>query len=223
MWQKWTRMSSVDEIRTHFTKHRKLARPLFAAGLLLLALPFGVEAKSEEEVRYPFDPACPWGRLSNGKGMIHRCLTQGEAEDLARKDESAKAPVVEKKTDEKAAVNAEAEKKAKPSPPREYNLDVGPIEADKGEISIGRLDKPLDRYRQCIDTKGGLSDKNATVVVKFLVRGEQQLAEGVSVDSFKGVSKAAADCIAEVVDRRKVGAPSAPLTGARLTFSIQGK
>ena len=32
--------------------------------------------------RYPYDPACPWGRIGNGKGIIVRCLSEAEAQAL---------------------------------------------------------------------------------------------------------------------------------------------
>jgi hypothetical protein len=219
-------MTPPAKIRAFFAKNRKFGLRFLAAGTLLVVLPLGVHAKSDEETRYPFDPVCPWGRLSNGQGMIHRCLTKGEAEGLARKDDApAKAPGEADKETKKVQSKTEQEKQdksaARPSP--DYELDVGPINAENGDITIGRLDKPVDRYRNCVDTKGGLQGKKAEVIVKFLVRGERVRAEGVSVESHKGVSKAAAECIAEVVDRRKVGAPSVPLTAARLTFSMHAK
>lgn len=210
-------MHSLAEIRAKIQRTRSIGPRLLGLGAALMVLPLVVEAKTETEARYPFDPACAWGRLSNGQGMLHRCLTRGEAEELARSDDAAgKTPAPVKKDQQKS----EDEKEALP---RDYNLDVGPIKADEGDITVGQLNKPMDRYRECIDSQGGLKAKQAEVVIKFLVRGERVRAEGVSVDSFSGVSKAAADCLAAVVDRRQVGAPTAPLTAVRLTFSMQQK
>ena len=45
----------------------------------------------------------------------------------------------------------------------------------------------------------------------------------MSVASHRGVSQKAAQCIADVVDRRKVGTPTVPLTGAKLTFEFKEK
>src|SRR6478736_10026753 len=49
------------------------------AGLLV---PLVGAADSATEARYPFDPACPWGRIANGKGMITRCISEVEARGL---------------------------------------------------------------------------------------------------------------------------------------------
>ena len=34
--------------------------------------------------RYPFDPACPWGRIADGKGMLVRCIDERESRTLAK-------------------------------------------------------------------------------------------------------------------------------------------
>src|SRR5690606_20606144 len=71
----------VAEART-----MRLSLTFFA---LCLVLPAAALATGDKASRYPFDPVCPWGRLSNGKGMIHRCITEDEARTLA---ESAEIP-----------------------------------------------------------------------------------------------------------------------------------
>jgi hypothetical protein len=183
---------------------------------LCLVLPTAALATGDKASRYPFDPVCPWGRLSNGKGMIHRCITEEEARSLA---ESAEIPVSRDKAPEEDKSGS-----APKSPgPKSYELTVGPISADQGEIAVGRLDLPLDRYRKCIDDNGGLRKPSGEVVVKFLVRAERVRAEGATVDKFDSVSLAAAECIAAVVDRRQTGTPTVPMTGAKLTFSLREK
>lgn len=181
-------------------------------------LPLGVLAKTSLEARYPYDPACPWGRLSNGKGMLHRCLTEQEAVQVTRS-----TPLSTAKPDSKAKPAKPDEEAAPPAPelPQgDVQLSLGPIVAEQGDITIGRLDKPLDRYKACVMDHGGLSAKEGAVVVKFLVRAEAERAEGASVDSFSGVSEKAAKCVADVVDRRQVGSPSADVTGAKLHFKF---
>src|SRR6188768_2226516 len=42
--------------------------------------------------RYPYDPACLWGRLANGKGTVVRCLTEKEAGAIATLITPAAAP-----------------------------------------------------------------------------------------------------------------------------------
>jgi len=187
-------------------------------------LPLGVLAKTSLEARYPYDPACPWGRLSNGKGMLHRCLSEQEAVQVTRATPlSAGTSTSAAKAETKAKpdkASEEAPSAAPELPLQEVQLSLGPIVAEQGDITIGRLDKPLDRYKACVMDNGGLSGKEGTLVVKFLVRAEAERAEGASVDSFSGLSEKAAKCVADVVDRRQVGSPSADVTGAKLHFKF---
>jgi hypothetical protein len=151
--------------------------------------------------------------------MFHRCISKQEARLLAEAeagDEKKPSAGGDKKPDPK--------EDEKPDPlPKGYELTVGPISADEGELNVGRLSLPVDRYRECVDKNGGLKKKTGKIVVKFLVRAERVRAEGVSVDSYENVSQAAAECIATVVDRRKVGVPTVPLTAAKLTFQLKEK
>lgn len=180
---------------------------LLAFGLALVALPLASQADSARVAHYPFDPACPWGRLSNGKGMIHRCLTKAEAQSLV--DGEKPTAVVPKKPPEAL--------------PRDYDVQLGPIKAEKGDIVIGRLSLPMDRYKDCLVKNGGLTKSEGRVVLQFLVRSERSRAEGVSVDSFVGTSQAVAQCLADVVDRRQVGTPSEAITPVKLTFEFREK
>ncbi len=188
------------------TSHRwpNISRGAF--GLLLVTLlPGALYGAAELTQRYPYDPACPWGRLSNGKGMIHRCVSQEEAESLGKQSATLQPQP------EKALPKQKEQLVA-------YELKVGPISSKEGDITIGALHKPLERYRQCIDTNGGLSQATSKVVIQFLVRAERGRAEGVEVKSVKGMQKEAAQCLADVVDRRKVGAPSQEIMAVELTF-----
>jgi hypothetical protein len=102
---------------------------------------------------------------------------------------------------------------------------VNPALADTGELPEARvqLSRAGDRFVQCVESGGGLSSSPARVTVRFLVR-ERGRAEGVTVKDRSGVSAAAAKCIAEVVDRRFVGYPAAPIVGADVSmdFSWEG-
>lgn len=178
-------------------------------------------ADPQTEARYPFDPACPWGRLSNGKGMLHRCISEAEAVQLA-------AAV---KTTPPQGALPEAKPTSKPEPAAEpepatseksapVSVTLAAIKADDGAMGFGKLAKPMDRYRECIEENGGLTTGKGQVVLTFLVRAEFVRAEGVEVKKFSGVSKKAARCLADVVDRRQTGAPSVPMTGVELTFDI---
>jgi hypothetical protein len=179
--------------------------------LLLLLWSAQGAADAEAETRYPYDPACAWGRIANGKGMLHRCLTEAEARSVADADPTRQEP--------KGALPEAPPTDA----PSKFDLQLGPLAPEEGELALGGLGKPVDRYRACIEENGGLSKPNGKVVVEFLVRAERSRAEGTEVNSFAGVSRAAAECLAEVVDRRTTGTPSVPMTGVKLTFSLIAK
>lgn len=230
------------------------------AAAAVFTIPWVSTADSKAEARYPFDPACPWGRLANGKGMITRCLGEEEARALlaggtitttsgdtvtVRGLVDAKPAAPQKasqkasqKTGQKAdetSAAAPAPSEASPAKPQEdtaptetpeppaarpVRVEVGPLIPDEGSVTIGRLDRPIDRYRACVEQNGGLSGTSGEVRVHFLVRGERSRAEGVEVTEFRGVSKKAAQCIADVVDRRITGTPSLPMVGATLVFKL---
>jgi hypothetical protein len=209
-----------------------------------LLAPGAGHADPATEARYPFDPACPWGRLANGKGMIARCLGEEEARALlagGTLTTSGGAKVAIRGIGEGAAsapstptpAGAAAPQSAAPSTPspaldaaasptptRPVKVEVGPVIPDEGELSIGQLGKPVDRYRACIEQNGGLQGTSGEVRIHFLVRGERGRAEGVEVAEARGVTKKAAQCLADVVDRRATGTPSQPLVGATLVFKI---
>jgi hypothetical protein len=192
---------------------------------------------AEPALRYPFDPVCPWGRVSDGRGLLVRCLDAAEAQRLSAASPPAAhapapaAPVVA------APARAEAAPVAPPPPvppappaaskaSRRVVLSaVNPAQADTGELPEARVQlvRAGDRFVQCVESNGGLTSSPARVTVRFLVR-ERGRAEGVTVKDRSGVSVAAAKCIAEVVDRRFVGYPAAPIVGADLSmdFSWEG-
>jgi hypothetical protein len=96
------------------------------------------------------------------------------------------------------------------------------VTADEGELPLAKkkLGLPLARYEKCVADFGGLSAAVGQVAVRFLVR-ERGRAEGVSVEKFQGMSQAAANCIAQVIDRRPTGTPEAPLVGATATVRVR--
>jgi hypothetical protein len=98
---------------------------------------------------------------------------------------------------------------------------VGPALADTGELpeAQAQLRKVQERYKQCVESNGGLERAEGRVTLRFLVR-ERGRAEGVAVKDRQGVSLAAAKCVAEVVDRRYVGYPSAPIVGATMNIDF---
>jgi outer membrane biosynthesis protein TonB len=214
-----------------------MKRPV-AILLGLAALATGAVALAEAEdallKRYPYDPACAWGRVGNGKGMVVRCISEDEAKAMRT---AAPAPVAAAKpapatpgvTSGKPAPDAtpapgstapetapDAATEPEPAPSDEsaaLEVTVGPVAADEGTLGVGKLGAPKDKYSACVQKNGGLSGKTGEVSVRFLVRAKG-VAEGVSVAKRTNMSKEAAQCVAEVVDRRRVGTPESPMVGA---------
>ena len=204
------------------------------------ALATGAVALAEAEdallKRYPYDPACAWGRVGNGKGMVVRCISEDEAKAL--RNAAPPAPVAAGKpapatpgvTSGKPAPDAppapgstapetapEPAAEPEPTPSSEESavleVTIGPVAADEGTLGVGKLGVPKDKYSACVQKNGGLSGKTGEVSVRFLVRAKG-VAEGVSVAKRTNLSKEAAQCVAEVVDRRRVGTPESPMVGA---------
>jgi hypothetical protein len=180
--------------------------------------------------RYPYDPACLWGRLANGKGTIVRCLSEQEAAALAPvanalplAPAAAPAPAVAPLAAPSAApaTTTAVAPEAAPKPGR-YDVTVGPVTADHGELPVGKLGQPKDRYLKCLDDNGGLRGDSGEVHVRFLVRSKG-VAEGVSVQKRVNVSAEAARCVSEVVDRRHVGTPDEPLVGATVLVKFSAR
>ncbi len=218
-----------------------MKRPVaFLLGFAALASGAVAVAEAEDALlkRYPYDPACAWGRIGNGKGMVVRCISEDEAKALraapaqapaASAKPAPTAPNVSsgKPAGEPAAPPssaapeaapdsaADAEPAPTPAPDADAPLEVtvGPVTADEGTLGVGKLGMPKDRYAACVQKNGGLSAKTGEVSVRFLVRGKG-VAEGVSVSKRSNISKEAAQCVADVVDRRRVGTPESPMVGA---------
>jgi len=214
---------------------------LFGSEQLPLAAAQAPGSAAEHPARYPFDPVCPWGRLSDGHGLLLRCLERSEAQALsgtapgASAAPSLSAPASSPAPDaarsatpsEGRAQALSGRNPALPATParnakvyRKVSVkEVGAAQADTGELpeAQAQLRKVADRYAQCIANNGGLEGEQGTVTLRFLVR-ERGRAEGVAVKERHGVSLAAAKCVAEVVDRRYVGYPMAPIVGATLSI-----
>ncbi len=182
--------------------------------------------------RYPYDPACLWGRLANGKGTIVRCLSEQEAAQLAPVANAL--PVAPAATPATAPPSSLAPPAAsasvtpalsaavtpEPAKPGRFEVTVGPLTADHGELPLGKLGQPKDRYSKCLEDNGGLhGGESGEVHVRFLVRAKG-IAEGVSVQKRVNVSAEAARCVSEVVDRRHVGVPDEPLVGATVVVKF---
>lgn len=222
--------------------NRKRALIMLPAAGLLLA--FGALANGETNDallrRYPYDPACAWGRISNGKGLIVRCLTESEAQAMRAVNP---APIPSASSAGSTATGSgspttttQPATSADPvtgpsgdtggsvvSPPgasdERLEVTVGPVTADSGQLGIGKLGAARERYAKCVSDNGGLKEASGEVQVRFLLR-QRGRAEGVSVAKRSALSAEAARCISEVVDRRYVGVPDAAIVGATVTIKF---
>jgi hypothetical protein len=204
---------------------KRTSQRIFVASLVGGLSVLGAAAAFSESVenllrRYPYDPACVWGRISNGKGMIVRCLTEQEANSVASQVKAAPEATPAASTPSTTAPPAEETPAETPvATSGRFEITVGPVVADKGELGVGKLGAPKDRYQKCIEDHGGLKGDKGEVHIRFLVRSKG-IAEGVSVQKRINVSTEAARCIADVVDRRRVGVPDEPLVGATLIMKV---
>jgi hypothetical protein len=213
------------------TSQRFLVSALGFAALGLVAAAALSESIESLVRRYPYDPACLWGRVSNGKGTIVRCLTEPEAASLASVANALPVAAAAAATPPLATAPAPAlstpaattavapDATAKPG---RYEVTIGPVTADHGELPLGKLGQPKDRYLKCLDDNGGLRGDSGEVHVRFLVRSKG-IAEGVSVQKRVNVSAEAARCVSEVVDRRHVGTPEDPLVGATVLVKFTAR
>lgn len=199
------------------------------ASSLVTALALGGVALADSALasRYPYDPACAFGRVADGKGMIVRCMSSREAKDVldsARraKAEAAKTAAMSSASAAKPGVPAEP----KPAPPEvekpkpksgPVKLRFGDLKVDEGSLpeAIKQLGRVTKRLEACVQDHGGLTRDEGELRVRFLVR-ERGRAEGVEVERRKAMSEKAGKCVADVIDRRLVGHPSVPITGASL-------
>jgi hypothetical protein len=190
---------------------RSMATALVA---LAASAPWVVASAAENSERYPYDPVCAWGRLADGHGMLIRCIEPDEASTLLQAAPRPRAAA-------KPAPSVAAAQASEPATGKLGVTNIGPAQADTGELplAVKKLGLAKDRYVECVGANGGLTEKTGKVVIRFLVR-ERGRAEGVSVKSHQGMSLAAAKCIADVIDRRYVGYPAAPLVGATIPIEI---
>ncbi len=168
--------------------------------------------------RYPYDPVCAWGRIANGRGLFVRCLSADEAALLRRAP--GPAPVG---TAVPAASASTLSGAPTASPPRENLVaELVSVRPDEGELELAmaKLGAPLERYASCVRDHAGLQARVGEVHVRFMVQ-ERGRAEGSSAEKYRGMTYEAAQCIADVVDRRPVGTPAAPVVGATAIIRVR--
>jgi hypothetical protein len=207
--------------------HRVLAATAIGLAALVTVL---VEAAADDAdtSRYPYDPACAWGRVANGKGMLVRCLTEPESQRLAAVSPPpapsgaptaaggpGTAPPAPPPTDRDGGA---------PASPQNLTAEVTRVDAEVGKLPLAsrKLGLAADRFVECVTKNGGLSAGSGEAQVRFLVR-ERGRAEGVSVSKRSGMTVAAARCIADVIDRRFVGIPEEPIVGATAVVMVRAR
>ncbi len=223
-------MSRSLELRAAFRTSSRGFSMLVAA---LLVAPGLLAAEPDRALAV--DSVCAWGRLADGTGHLVRCLTESESAHLR---ETAPAPASDSTKPSSVPLAAVVPNDFRPEPtpvpapdpvepvPEPSDVtkvlaEVGKITADVGALPEGtkNLNKARARYAECVEKNGGLSAERGSVELRFLVRGKGRV-EGIGVQKKRGVSDAAAKCIADVVGRRYVGYPEAPIVAATATVSI---
>lgn len=225
----YSAMSDLSRIRRqHVTGAALLGLTLSLAPGSVAPASAEQAAATEPAARFPYDPVCPWGRISDGRGLLVRCLEQEEAQRLSLPPRAASSSAREAPPamavaplDMSPKAPGDAALDAAAPPRRVVVTEVGQARADTGELPEAQrqLRRPLDRYVQCVESNGGLTADSGQVKLRFLVR-ERGRAEGVAVKERRGMSVEAAKCVADVVDRRYVGYPAAPIVGATLSIEF---
>ncbi|MBN1610677.1 MAG: hypothetical protein JW940_28870 [Polyangiaceae bacterium] len=202
--------------------HRVLAATAMGLAASVVVL---VEASADDAdtSRYPYDPACAWGRVANGKGMLLRCLTEKESRRLASVSPPppGAAPPAPPPSSAPASPPTDRDGGASASP-QNLRAEVTRVDAEVGRLPLAprKLGLAADRFVECVTKNGGLNAARGEAQVRFLVR-ERGRAEGVSVAKRSGMSVAAAQCIADVIDRRFVGIPEEPIVGATAVVTVR--
>lgn len=189
-------------------------------------------AGSPDESRYPYDPACPWGRVANGRGMLVRCLEEREARLVlaSAAPRTASAPP----SSGASSASPPAASSSAP-PPSSSSQEPPPVPAPAATVRVSTLTVSADQgglpgaerhlraarkaFARCVEQHGGVEGEAGEVTLRFLVRARGR-AEGVSVARRRGVRVEAARCLAETLDRRWVGQPEEPITGATLVLGF---
>jgi hypothetical protein len=196
---------------------RRTLAALFGLPALVTAGFSGASPAAAPQQPFPYDPLCRWGRLSDGKGYVIRCLSREEAVKLGAPGGPApSAPATTPPPD------APGKAPEAPAPTVRYEVVLGPVSARAGAFpqAVQSLSKGQEKFDACVSDHGGMTASEGKVEVRFLVSGRGR-AEGAVVKKHSGVSKAAASCIADVVDRRFVGYPAEEMLEATLLVTVK--
>ncbi len=143
-----------------------------------------------------------------------------EVEDTATED-AAPEPTPEPEPEPEPEPAPEPPPPEAPPPPA-VDAEVGEVKADEGELPDAQkaLARAEQKFAACVQDNGGLEARRGSVTVRFLVR-ETGIAEGATAKRRRGVSQDAAQCVARVVQRRRVGIPVEPFIGATVVISFR--
>jgi hypothetical protein len=161
------------------------------------------------------DPGCLYGRLIDGHTGEIRCLSP---EEVAAQPDAA-VP----RADAAASASIDAAGDAGADAGGRATVKVASVTFEAGEVP--RAERVLDRLAKkelaaCVSgPREGRPGQVAQVTLSFLVRARGR-AEGVEVDKVRGVSAEAARCMAQVLARRAVGAPSSDPVGVKVVFDV---
>jgi hypothetical protein len=154
-----------------------------------------VEAGEACTTRNRYDELCPWGRLSDGRGSLVRCLTVDEAQALAK---SANG--------ETATGGAAAMVPSDEQPAIEAIVNSVVFEGEHIASAKQNLASVVSDYQSCVALHGGLRYETGEVRIRFHV-DSRGIARDASVSWRRVVSIRAARCIVGIVEHRFVGVP----------------
>ncbi|MFO0589766.1 MAG: hypothetical protein U0441_19660 [Polyangiaceae bacterium] len=187
------------------------------------------------------DGGCPYGSLEDPHRGFVRCLSQGEKSPINGPDSppppsatptaaptAAPAPSAAPTATPTAAPSAAptAAPSTAPSAPPPGPPPIVEIKTPKFENGdVPKAEKNLsgkkvyEAIAKCVADAGGITGKNPSLKVEFLVRSRGK-AEGVEVTP-TGVSAEAARCVRTFLKNRSVGVPTADPTGVTVIYNLK--
>jgi hypothetical protein len=163
-------------------------------------------------------PKCPYGELTDPHRGFVRCLTPDER-DAGWLPPSAQTPPAPSAPPPSAEPDAGAPAAASGPAPA---VEIGSPAFENGQVprTEKALAKMSDAIGKCVGDHGGLAAATGSMKVTFLVRVRGR-AEGVEVQSAKGVSAEAKDCVRLLLKNKAIGAPSADPVGVTVTITFK--
>jgi hypothetical protein len=156
------------------------------------------------------DGGCPHGVLEDPHRGFVRCLAAGEID-------ASVGQVTPNEPGDAGAPSDAGQPEAAVAP----LVEIGEPAFQNGEVPkvAKALAKSADEIGRCVASYGGLSGATGSIKLQFLVRNRGR-AEGVEVESAKGITEAAKECVRRALKNRSVGAPTADPVGVTVTVSL---